>query len=112
MIFTQTSPKPAKQVTQSILNTSPKPTQKASSVSGSCINPLKWLRGMDKYFFLACSKKFNHSLHIEIVVALLVVESFSLLFITSHCAEVSGSKFGRNVLLVLLYLPITTRAGF
>ena len=49
---------------------------------------------------------------IEIVVVFLVVKLFSFLVITSYGAGVSGSKFGRNYLLGLLYLPITTRAGF
>ena len=50
--------------------------------------------------------------HIEIVAAFLVVKLFSCLVITSYGAGVSSSKFGRNVLLGLLYLPIPTRAGF
>ena len=37
---------------------------------------------------------------------------FSLLVMTSHGAGVSSSKFARNLLLGLLYLPIPTRAGF
>ena len=49
---------------------------------------------------------------IEIVVAFLVVKSFSCLVITSYVVGVSSSKSGRIVLLGLLYLPITTRAGF
>ena len=49
--------------------------------------------------------------HIEIVVAFFVVKLFSWLVITSYGAGVSGSKFGRNVLLGLRYLPIPTRAG-
>ncbi len=50
--------------------------------------------------------------HIEIVVAFLVVKLSSFLVITSHGAGVSSSKFGRIVLLGLLYLPIPTRARF
>ena len=50
--------------------------------------------------------------HIEIVVAFLVVKLFSCLVITSYGVGVSGSKFCRFVLLGLLHLPISTRAGF
>ena len=40
------------------------------------------------------------------------IGTLTSLVITSYGAGVSGSKFGRNYLLGLLYLSIPTRAGF
>ena len=50
--------------------------------------------------------------HIEIVVAFFVVKLFSFSVITSYGVGVSSSKFSRQFLLGLLYLPIPTRAEF
>ena len=46
-----------------------------------------------------------------ILVKLILVKLISLLVITSYGVGVSTSNFGRNFLLGLLYLPVTTTDG-